>query len=530
MKSRDLLIVWLVLVGFLLSIIGVTVYTIDPYFHYHEPKIDKYFYTINNQRSQNHGIVKHFEYDALITGTSMTENFKTSEMDSIFGVNSIKVSNSGATFKETNDLLETALENNPNLKIIVRSLEMRMFLHDSNTMRHELGTYPTYLYDDNPFNDVNYLFNKDVVFGRVYPMILNKHDPNTQPGITSFDHYSNWHRSFVFGKNSVSPEGIDIPILGEPVHLTDRERERIKENIEKNVTSIAETYPNVLFYYFIPPYSVLWWKELIEEGTIYRQIEAEKYIIELILEQPNIKLYSFNNRTDITTDINHYKDYTHYGQWINTLILKWMYEDRYLLTTDNYEKYLNEEFSFYSNYKYDNINEQDDYENDSYAAALLNQELSGVKPVDLLSNNNYFKELSNALLIENQYDGGYGVKCIGRLQRNSDSEVPLWDYLNTIDYNGIKISIPDTRKYNYLVFYGKKINDHGQATVYVYDHQNEKLTGLANHYSSIDNEWHQYIIDLTEQRSELTVIFHGGYVDDTGSIDSTYIFSKIMLY
>ena len=45
---------------------------------------------------------KHFDYDAIITGTSMTENFLSSEFDSLFGVNSVKTTFSGASYKEIN--------------------------------------------------------------------------------------------------------------------------------------------------------------------------------------------------------------------------------------------------------------------------------------------------------------------------------------------------------------------------------------------------------------------------------------------
>lgn len=82
-----------------LGIIGAWVYHIDPFFHYHKPYTNGYYYTLNNQRSQNNGICKHFDYNALITGTSMTENFMTSEMDAIFGTNSVKVPFSEAPTK-----------------------------------------------------------------------------------------------------------------------------------------------------------------------------------------------------------------------------------------------------------------------------------------------------------------------------------------------------------------------------------------------------------------------------------------------
>ena len=64
-----------------LGLIAANIIHIDPFFHYHKPDTDKYFYSLNNQRSQNDGIVKHFDYTGLITGTSMTENFSNSEAE-----------------------------------------------------------------------------------------------------------------------------------------------------------------------------------------------------------------------------------------------------------------------------------------------------------------------------------------------------------------------------------------------------------------------------------------------------------------
>lgn len=72
--------------------IGIFNIIIDPYFHYHKPvKSLQYELKLSNQRYQNDGIVKNFEYDAIITGSSMTENFRTSELNDLFCVNSIKV-------------------------------------------------------------------------------------------------------------------------------------------------------------------------------------------------------------------------------------------------------------------------------------------------------------------------------------------------------------------------------------------------------------------------------------------------------
>ena len=75
----------------------------------------------------------------------------------------------------------------------------------------------------------------------------------------------------------------------------------------------------------------------------------------MILECPNIKLFSFNLMTDIDTDLNNYKDTTHYGEWINSDMLQYMKNDVGLITKDNYKEYLDKEKEFYLNYPYGSI-------------------------------------------------------------------------------------------------------------------------------------------------------------------------------
>lgn len=311
MKSKKWLTGWFVLVMIMLAVIGGLVYKVDPYFHYHKPDTKKYYYSLYNQRSQNDGISRHFDYDALITGTSMVENFKTSEFNEEFGVNAIKVPYAGASYKEINDNLVVALESNPELKTIVRCLDYNKFFDDKDLIRSDLGQYPDYLYDRNPFNDVYYLFNRDVIFDRVFVM-------------------------------------------------TEEEKDVIYGNITQNVTSLAEKYPDVDFYYFFSPYSAAWWAEAVSDGTICKWTEAEEYIIELILDHENIKLYSFNNCTEITTNLNYYKDTIHYGEWINSFMLKAMHDGAYLLTGENYKNYIREELDFYTTFDYNSLNEQKD--------------------------------------------------------------------------------------------------------------------------------------------------------------------------
>lgn len=529
MKSKVWLIVWSFLVILYMGFWGGWVYKVDPFFHYHQPNTEKYYYNLYNQRSQNNGISKNFSYNALITGTSMTENFKTSEMDEIFECNSVKVPYSGGTYKEINDNLAIALKSNPDLKIIVRGLDMAKFFDDKDLMRTDLGDYPTYLYDENIFNDVKYLFSKDIIFDKVYEMSLATDDEKFVSGMTSFDKYSYWHNGCTFGINTVCPDGI-VSTPGAPVYMSEQERVVLSENITQNVISLAKEYKDVDFYYFFTPYSIVWWNEQVNEGTIYKQIEAEKYIIESALAYDNIHLYSFNNCTDIITDLNNYKDYTHYAEWINSMILRWMRDGEHRLTKENYIDYLKTELEFFTTFDYTSINNQIDYEKDVYAAALLNEEYKGVTSMDLLNSEQVEILLSNAEMVEGQYDGSVGIKCTGRLQREPESEQSVADYVKATEYIGAKIHIEEWQNYDYLAFYGKKVADHGQPTVYVYNEQLESIASFELRYPELDNEWHQYVLELPSIEGNTTIIFNGGYTDNTGKWASEYVFSEMRLF
>ena len=366
-----------VLVVAVLVFVAVLTVYVDPFFHYHEPRTDEFYYPLNNQRSQSDGIVKHFDYQGIITGTSMTENFRTTEAYGLFEYRFVKVPLSGATFKEINDLLETALNANPDLRIIIRGLDISRLGNDPNLMRTDLGEFPTYLYDDDPFNDVNYLFNRDVVFNRVYPMIRDRNNPDIGTGVTHFNEYSSWmnEKAWVFGRKSLYPDGVTMEEPRYHPEMLDIDMNTVRQNVRQNVAALAGAWPDVTFYCFFTPYSAKWWQMELEGMRLDQQIEAERVAIEELLKYDNIRLFSFNNLTNITTDLNNYKDATHYGDWINSLILRYMYDGKCLLTAENYEAQLEQERQFYSAFDYTLLNDQEDYEDDSLAAQLLYDEI-----------------------------------------------------------------------------------------------------------------------------------------------------------
>lgn len=328
--------------------ITVVVWIIDPYFHFHKP-FSFVSYRLYNERYTNDGISRHFDYDTIITGTSMAQNFKPSEADVLFDVKSVKETFSGAGFWELSNNLERALERNDRLKTVIWSVDFNSLIREKDYDVY--GEYPEYLYDDNLFNDVSYIFNKTIWYEGVLPNLLMTVMGKERD---TFDEYSAWDKELGYdyvmsGYDRWEERADMIP------ELTDEEKSMVKENITENMVRLFDSYPDTTFYLFYTPYSICWWDYLNQEGLMCRQLEAEKLTTELLLQCPNVKLYNFNDKYDIITDFDNYRDKEHYGAHVNSKILEWLVNGEGLVTSDNYMERFDKECDFFLNYDYEEI-------------------------------------------------------------------------------------------------------------------------------------------------------------------------------
>lgn len=322
---------------------------IDPLFHYHAP-LDGLGYPIVNERYQNDGILRNFDYDAIITGTSMTENFKSSEFDALFGANSVKVPFSGGFLKEFHDRLQRAFQEKPHIRYVLLSLDYYAVTADKDKLSNY--AYPTYLYDDSYLNDVQYLLNKSILL--TYTAEVLYHTASGQP-TTSFDEYANWMPWRVFGKDAVDQTYSRPSKSAEETSFSEDDALRIRENLSQNVLSLARAHPETDFYLFLPPYSIYTWDKYHQAGMLNTVLEGQSLAIETLLGYDNVHVFSFNDCFDMICDLDNYKDIEHYGEWVNSQILDWMSRGEHELTWDNYQDYCDTVREFYINYDYDSL-------------------------------------------------------------------------------------------------------------------------------------------------------------------------------
>ena len=138
----------------------------DPLFQYRNPFGAKPFedsdvyYSFLNATYQVPGMAKNFDYDTLITGTSMTQNFDSSYFDELMGTNALKLSLSGGNIHNISSVMKMALEHNPKLTKIYSSLDEFALEGDPDKVGNQP---PTYLLNENLFDDIEYILNKNVL-------------------------------------------------------------------------------------------------------------------------------------------------------------------------------------------------------------------------------------------------------------------------------------------------------------------------------------------------------------------------------
>lgn len=344
-------ITFLSLVLFAMMSLCVVTIIIDPFFHYHAP-LDSMEYPLSNERQRylNDGILKNFDYDAMIIGSSMTENFKTSQLNGLFDVNSVKVCYSGTTYYEVRNNIQTAIKHQPDLKMVVLSSDLLRLYDDKDMMRYDLASYPSYLYDYNIFNDVEYLLNKDVLLGDTYIAIRH-----TLAGkkTTTFDEYSNISQYCVYSEDALKQSYTRLEKQTPDSESMVSDAVKAEGNVAQNIVDLAKQNPNVQFYVFYPPYSIYFWDDMNQRGLIDWQFDNLTLATELMLTCDNIHLFSFYDRYDITCNLDNYKDFVHYSPQINEMILSSMSTDECRLTSTNYTERLEDAREFYLSYDYE---------------------------------------------------------------------------------------------------------------------------------------------------------------------------------
>ena len=289
----------------LACVLAVVVF--DPFFQYHKP-LKGLKAVLTDKEYQCVGSLKTFDYDSVIAGSSVSENYNNGWFDQGFGCKSIKAIRSYGATADLCYLLDIAFEHQ-DLKYVFYNLDPSALEADPETT-YELTGCPMYLYDDNYFNDIYYLLNKDVVLNYIFRQAA---DPDKTDLATV---YQSWWTDEYYNiqwvmHNYEQPERVETETPS-AAYL-----ESVERNLDVNICPYIEQNPDTTFYIFFPPYSILYWNDVICENHLEATMAEYQYIADRLLPYENVRVFFFPNQEWIVTDLNNYADYSHYHKDIN---------------------------------------------------------------------------------------------------------------------------------------------------------------------------------------------------------------------
>lgn len=296
----------------------------------------------------NPGIAKNYDYNAVFLGSSMVENADVRELDELFGCKTIKVPYSGASSYNHKAILDVCYASGNQIDYIFWALDEYALTTDSKTPRYPL---PDYLYDDDKTNDLSYLLNLDIFYFYTMKDIFNTIKGNQR--IMMKD--GSWieDESVYCKENALA--SFTYPMEEKENKGELYYQDNLRKNLDENILSIVDAHPETTFIFYMVPYSISYWYMEKQNGLIDADLYNVKTALGEILSRDNTEAHFFQCEEEIITNLDNYKDYTHFKPEINSWMSKQIYEKGLELSRDDYEKKVSDFKTYLSNFAYDSF-------------------------------------------------------------------------------------------------------------------------------------------------------------------------------
>lgn len=166
---------------------------------------------------------------------------------------------------------------------------------------------PTYLFDENLYNDVHYLLSKDTFFWYI-PDILRAaregYQADERTGGYLWGDDVQWSREVALGVYQ-RPEP-------RPAVAADALLGPAQENLD-HVLARVDAHPQTTFTFYLPPYSILFWDMTIREGELEATLTMHERVLEGLISRPNVRVFYFMDDQALITDLDQYSDHIHYS-------------------------------------------------------------------------------------------------------------------------------------------------------------------------------------------------------------------------
>lgn len=308
-----------------------SIFIIDPFFQF-RVRDNQYFM---NVAYVDAGLIKNYDYDTIIIGSCMVENYDIEEFNDLLNVNALKIGCSGlgsdGVVRYNQLANEVGKAENYYINVDLSGFEVGKAdeaIGLGQQREINVNEYD-YLLNNDPLSKLKYMFSYEAWFRFVpvdmglvaYRLYKGDISGGKLGARTSVAHNGEWSEDYVYGEKAVMENRKDD---GDIEALDKEEQEELLQRMIKNIDEYMGSFDfsNGNYTFIFPPYSYLFWEDakLSNRYDIYN--EAKDYLVDWI-KQNGGEVYDFQN-ADVTYDLNYYMDTIHYSKDLNSYMIQCM--------------------------------------------------------------------------------------------------------------------------------------------------------------------------------------------------------------
>jgi hypothetical protein len=301
---------------------------VDPFQHYR--KAERFAPRFYNawQRYENPGIARHYDYDRIVTGSSLMENVLPRDVDRIMGGKTINLSVSAQTAFDAGQLLRTALATGKARQVIM-NLDYNAFSGAPDRSGFS-EPFPGYLYDDALWNDLPYVLG----IGTLRKSVETAAGLRWSRFSSDPERMWDWMDGAHFSARKVV-QGLDPADLNAHFRQPARTLEGMQASFEANLVPVIEASPRVRFSFLYAPYTILVWLDFEQRSQLEVTLAFREWLVERTARYPNVEIFDFHAEPAMVLDLGRFTDIYHHSPEMSREVIRAMHEGRNRLTRES---------------------------------------------------------------------------------------------------------------------------------------------------------------------------------------------------
>ncbi|MGD2128817.1 MAG: hypothetical protein PVJ17_05900 [Lysobacterales bacterium] len=308
MKHSPYLILLLGSCGAIVLLAVAANWLVDPMRYYHRPWMEIGY--SENERYQVPGLVRHEGYDSVLIGTSHTEIFTPTRLSRELGGRALNLSVSGSTIVEQAAVLDLVLHEGKADRVL---WEINYGSFSTGERLLDPSAFPYFLYRPGAETPFRYLVSWDT-FEESLAAIAGRRPP-------TLDDLNRWDLEFEFGAERVMDNWDYMTerwneSLRQTWALYSVRRQEIPRLVQSYVADRIRAHPGVRFDLLFLPTSALDYVNdfQISADRFGKRMALRRSVGRAVADLENAVIWDFQLESDMSLELDRYKDLEHFGQ------------------------------------------------------------------------------------------------------------------------------------------------------------------------------------------------------------------------